>query len=102
MFGKSQSNNYGRWIALIGGVVGTGVAIAAIPMLKKRAMRATTILKKDHRVVSGLFWTLHQTPNGSIRKSIFNQIQSQLDIHTLAEEEVFYPAVRALYTANSE
>jgi len=65
-------------------------------------MRATTILKKDHRVVSGLFWTLQQTTNPSIRKSIFSQIQNQIEIHAAAEEEIFYPAVRNLYTATAE
>src|SRR5262245_52457404 len=102
MFGKKKSG-YGGLIALAGGVVGGGVAImSALPVLKRRALRATTLLKKDHRVVSGLFWALQQTTVASVRKTIFDQIQNQLDFHTTIEEEVFYPAVRNLYTGNSQ
>ena len=59
-------------------------------------MRVTTILKKDHRMVSGLIMTLELTPkfNGMVRKSLFNQIYNNLMVHTTAEEEVFYPAIR--------
>jgi len=103
MFERDFRGRYGWLAAIAGGVVAGGAVIATVaPKLKNRAMRATTILKKDHRVVSGLFWSLQQTTNPSIRKSIFNQIQKQLDIHSQAEEEFFYPAVRNLYTTAAE
>ena len=40
--------------------------------------------------------TLEMTPrfNGTVRKSLFNQIYNNLMTHARAEEEVFYPAVR--------
>ena len=59
-------------------------------------MRVTTILKKDHRMVRGLMMTLEMTPkfNGTVRKSLFNQIYNSLMTHATAEEEVFYPAIR--------
>ena len=59
-------------------------------------MRVTTILKKDHRMVSGLMMTLEMTPrfNATVRKSLFNQIYTNLMAHATAEEEVFYPAIR--------
>jgi hemerythrin superfamily protein len=103
MFGKDDSGGYGKLFGIIGGAIAGGVAIAAtVPVLKKRALRATTILKKDHRAVSGLFWALQQTTNPSIRKSIFNEIRNQLEMHTLVEEQIFYPAVRNIYTTVAE
>jgi hemerythrin-like domain-containing protein len=103
MFGRSESRGYGRLFGLVGGLVAGGVAVAsAIPSVKKRAFRATTILKKDHRVVSGLLWSVSQTTNPTIRKSIFNQIHNHVDTHATVEEEIFYPAVRHLYTNDAE
>jgi len=103
MFGIEEKNGYRRLIGIIGGTIAGGVAIAwAVPVLRRRALRATTILTKDHRVLSGLFWTLQHTTNASIRKSIFNEIQNQLEIHAQAEQVIFYPAVRNLYTASAE
>jgi len=90
-------------IGLIGGVAVSGIALAvAAPIIRKRALRVTTLLKKDHRVVSGLFFTLQQAPSAALRKSIFSQIQHQLEIHSQAEEEIFYPAVRNLYTNTAQ
>jgi hemerythrin superfamily protein len=103
MFGKDDSGGYGKLIGIIGGAIAGGVAIAAaVPVLRKRALRATTLLKKDHRAVSGLFWAIQQTTNPSIRKSIFNEIRTQLDMHAEVEEEIFYPAVRNIYTSVAE
>jgi len=103
MFGKDDSGGYGKLIGIIGGAIAGGVAIAAaVPVLRKRALRATTLLKKDHRAVSGLFWALQQTTNPTIRKSIFSEIRNQLEMHTEVEEEIFYPAVRNIYTTAAE
>jgi hemerythrin superfamily protein len=103
MFEGEDSRGYGRMLALIGGAVaGTFIVATALPAIKRRAYRVTTILKKDHRMVSGLFWTLQQTTNPHIRKSIFTQLQTQLETHAQAEEEVFYSAMRHLYTAAAE
>jgi hemerythrin superfamily protein len=67
-------------------------------MIRRRAMKITNILMKDHRLVSGMMATMEMTPkvNGMVRKSLFNQIRHQLLVHTQAEEEVFYPTVRNL------
>src|SRR5260221_74805 len=60
------------------------------------SMRVPTILKKDHRVVSGLIMTLQMTPriNGSFRKTLLEQIRKNVMRHTQAEEEILYPAIR--------
>ena len=89
----SGGTNWTLW----GGIIAGGASlIPFIPMIRRRAMRVTTILKKDHRMVRGLMMTLEMTPkfNGTVRKSLFNQIYNNLMTHATAEEEVFYPAIR--------
>ena len=98
MFGRGRSSGVLKW-SLIGSAIAGGIAmIPLVPVLKRKAMRATTILKKDHRVVSGLMMTLEMTPkfSGMARKSLFNQIRADLMVHTQVEEEIFYPAIRNL------
>ena len=100
MFGRGKSSGVLKW-SLIGSAIAGGIAlIPLVPALKKKAMRATTLLKKDHRVVSGLMMTLEMTPKFSAmaRKALFNQIRADLMVHTQVEEEIFYPAIRNLAT----
>jgi hemerythrin-like domain-containing protein len=87
--------NWGLWSSVI---AGGASLIPLVPMIRRRAMRVTTILKKDHRIVSGLMMTLEMTPqfNRTVRKSLFSQIHNNLMAHAQAEEEVFYPAVRSV------
>src|SRR5262249_24103406 len=83
----SGGTNWTLW----GGIIAGGASlIPFIPMIRRRAMRVTTILKKDHRMVSGLMMTLEMTPkfNGTVRQSLFNQIYNNLMAHATAEEEV--------------
>src|SRR5437867_4428405 len=86
-----------KW-GLVGGLLAGGALIPLIPVIRKRAMNVMTILKKDHRMVSGLLMTLEMTPrmNATIRKKLFEQIRTDLTVHAQAEEEVFYPVMRTL------
>ena len=91
--------------ALIGGLAAGGAAvISVLPMVKRRAMKVTNILRKDHRLVSGMIMTLEMTPkiNGMMRRSLFSQIRRQLLVHAQAEEDVLYPAVRNMRIGNAE
>jgi hemerythrin superfamily protein len=84
-----------KW-GIISGAIAGGVMIPLIPVVKRRAMRVAGILKKDHRVVSGLIVTLQMTPrvNGMVRKTLFDQIHNHVLVHAQAEEEILYPALR--------
>ena len=89
--------------ALKWSLIGTGIAAGAaliplIPAIKRRAMRVTTILTKDHRLVSGLIATLDITPrlNGMVRETLFWQIRTSVMVHIQAEEEILYPVIRSL------
>ena len=92
------NSNFKKWGIIGGSIAGGAALISLIPTLKRRAMRVTTILTKDHRVVSGLITTLQMTPkvNGMFRKRLFDQIRNMVMIHAMAEEEILYPAMRNL------
>ena len=57
-------------------------------------MKATDLLKKQHREVKGLFKKVEKTENASERRSLMETISEELQMHTTIEEEIFYPAVR--------
>src|SRR5262245_61827719 len=96
VMGRRDNSKLTKWGIIGGAIAGAAAMITIIPALKKRAMRPTTILKKDHRMVSGLVLTLQRTPriNGMVRRRIFEQIRDNLMVHTQAEEEILYPAMR--------
>lgn len=57
-------------------------------------MDAIAMLKADHRKVENLFEKFEQT-NGKVTKQrLAEQICLELKVHTVIEEEIFYPACR--------
>jgi hemerythrin superfamily protein len=93
---RGRRSDWKLWSLIGGGIAGGAALLPLIPAARRRAMRVTTILKKDHRMVSGLITTLQMTPrvNGMVRSSLFDQIRQSLLIHMQAEEEILYPAMR--------
>jgi hypothetical protein len=65
-------------------------------------MKATDLLKTQHRAVKALFKKLEGTDNPRMRRQLLNEISRSLEGHTLIEEEIFYPAVRGLETRKAE
>ncbi len=65
-------------------------------------MKATDLLKKQHKEVKGLFKKIEKTEDGRARRQLMDQIATELKAHTLIEEEIFYPAVRGLETRKAE
>lgn len=57
-------------------------------------MKATELLKKQHREVEGLFAKVLKTDDAKDRKKLATEITSKLEGHTTIEEEIFYPAYR--------
>jgi hemerythrin-like domain-containing protein len=57
-------------------------------------MKATDLLKKQHREVKALFKKVEKSENARERRQLMDQISQQLELHTQIEEEIFYPAVR--------
>jgi hemerythrin superfamily protein len=65
-------------------------------------MKATDLLKKQHKSVKALFKEVDKTEDGRRRRQLMDQIAGELKIHTRIEEEIFYPAVRGLETRKAE
>jgi hemerythrin-like domain-containing protein len=55
-------------------------------------MNAFDLLKADHQKVAELFDRL-EAASGQAKLSVFQQINSELEVHTHIEEKIFYPAV---------
>src|SRR4051812_23967544 len=55
-------------------------------------MDAIALLKADHRKVEDLFGKFEKARSKEIKKSLVQQICTELSIHAIIEEEIFYPA----------
>ena len=66
-------------------------------------MNVLTILRKDHALVRSLFNKYGNAGKSSHEKKLqlFEQIRRELQIHSRAEEEIFYPAIKAVNGAES-
>jgi hypothetical protein len=58
-------------------------------------MRITDLITRDHHTVHQLFLELERA-EGHAREDLLGRIVAELDVHAQVEEEVFYPAVRAV------
>lgn len=55
---------------------------------------AIALLKADHRKVEGLFEQFEKAKVNSRKEALAEEICTELKIHTLLEEEIFYPAFK--------
>jgi Hemerythrin HHE cation binding domain len=55
---------------------------------------AIALLKADHRKVEALFEQYEKASGGASKRKLAQQICLELKIHTMIEEEIFYPAFR--------
>jgi hypothetical protein len=55
---------------------------------------ATHLLMADHRKVEGLFEQYEKASGDGRKEKIARQICTELKIHAMIEEEIFYPALR--------
>jgi hypothetical protein len=53
---------------------------------------AIALLKADHREVEDLFEKFEKASGAATKRKIAHQICNELKIHTMIEEEIFYPA----------
>jgi hemerythrin superfamily protein len=65
-------------------------------------MKATDLLKKQHKEVKAFFKEIEDTENSRERRRLMDEIATALEAHTVIEEEMFYPAVRGLETQKAE
>jgi hemerythrin superfamily protein len=66
-------------------------------------MDATTLLRNDHEAVDRLFTQLVGTAPSDVagRRMVFRLIKTELEAHSRVEEDVFYPAVMRLRSAQA-
>ena len=62
-------------------------------------MKATQLLKDQHREVKELFGQVQNTDDAEERRDLMEQITERLQTHMMIEESIFYPAVQEV--ANS-
>jgi hemerythrin superfamily protein len=65
-------------------------------------MKATALLKRQHREVEKLFSTALKSENAKTRRQTMTEIVRALEHHTEIEEKIFYPAVREIGTKKTE
>lgn len=63
-------------------------------MAIKKAMDAVALLKEDHRKVESLFDKFERTRDPQRKKALVRQICTELVVHTVIEEEIFYPSCK--------
>jgi hypothetical protein len=56
---------------------------------------AIALLKADHRKVEGLFVKFEKAKDKRMKKALATEICTELSVHTIIEEEIFYPACQA-------
>ena len=58
-------------------------------------MDAFAVLKADHEKVAGILETIEETTERAAkgRDEMFARLKSELDLHAVIEEEIFYPAL---------
>jgi hemerythrin superfamily protein len=64
-----------------------------------RSLKATSILRDDHRRVKELFSEIESLGSEAEPESkmeLFEEIRHELDAHATIEEEIFYPAIEEL------
>jgi hemerythrin superfamily protein len=66
---------------------------------RRAATDAITLLKADHRQVEGWFSQFEKTRSSERKKQLADSICKALKVHTMIEEEIFYPA---FYEATEE
>lgn len=63
-------------------------------MPSRKPVDAIALLKEDHRKVEGLFETFERARGDDRKADLVRQICMELEIHTIIEEEIFYPACK--------
>jgi hemerythrin superfamily protein len=63
-------------------------------MVTARDMDATHLLAQDHRKVEGLFEQFEKAGGDGRKEKLARQICTELKVHSMIEEEIFYPALR--------
>jgi hemerythrin superfamily protein len=99
-----QEAKQGLWarvqdaVAALSGVAGSAVTQTS----NKSDMNIEDVIRMDHNKVNMLFIQIDQTNEPAKIEEYFGQIYKDLSVHSEAEEQVVYPAVRSFYSDTQE
>jgi hemerythrin superfamily protein len=85
-------------IAAFSGIVGSAVTQTS----DKSDMNIQDVIRADHNKVNMLFMQIDNTNDPQKIQEYFGQIYKDLSVHSEAEEQVVYPAVRSFYGETQE
>lgn len=74
----------------------TATKTTTTPKTPAAAKDAIALLKADHGTVSGLFAAYEKTQSSNKKKALVAEICTELSVHAQIEEEIFYPAFKAV------
>lgn len=66
------------------------------PLMRKLSPKATHMIRMDHSHVLTAFHQYDEDASPQQRKALANTVCLALEVHAQLEEEIFYPALRAL------
>jgi hemerythrin superfamily protein len=94
----------GLWARVQDAVAGlTGVAGSVITQSSDKSdMNIQDVIRMDHNKVNMLFMEIAATDSPEKINEYFGQIYKDLNAHSIAEEQVVYPAVRPFYGDTQE
>jgi hemerythrin superfamily protein len=99
-----QEAKQGLWarvqdsVAALSGIVGSAVTQTS----DKSDMNIQDVIRMDHTKVNTLFMEIENTNDPKKIEEYFAQIYKDLSVHSEAEEQVVYPAVRPFYGDTQE
>lgn len=85
-------------VAAFSGAIGSAVTQAS----DKSDMNVQDVIRADHNKVNMLFMQIDNTNDPQKIEEYFGQIYKDLSVHSEAEEQVVYPAVRPFYGDTQE
>ena len=94
-----QDADQGLWarvqdaVAALSGIAGSVVTQSS----DKSDMNIQDIIRMDHQKVNALFMEIEQADQPQRIEEFFGQLYKDLTVHSEAEEQVVYPAVRPFY-----
>lgn len=65
-------------------------------------MKASALLKKQHRELEALFKEIEKTEAPAKRRTLLGQIMDAIKLHSAIEEKIYYPATKAIGTQKAE
>ena len=79
-------------MAAMSGIIGGAVTRT------KDEMNITEIITMDHRKVDTIFMEIEKTEDPQKLQEFFGQLYKDLSVHSEAEEQIVYPAIRSYYS----